>query len=263
MIAYTSRTGTASTLHALRAAGWRLLVSAAADHRHEGMPYAIDNGAWAYHQRGVPFDENRFARLVQSHGERADWVVCPDKVADARATLEMAAAWLPRLPLSVTPKVLIAVQDGMTPADLEVLVRPHSRIGIFLGGSTEWKLATMTSWGAWCRGRGTYYHVARVNTSRRMRLAHDAWADSVDGTSPIQFPTTLPKLDRARRASTLFREADAAPPRNYAADAELVERELVSYRDDDEVTLEAGALRELIARMGVSQRLVHASEGRS
>lgn len=59
MIAYTSRTGTRSTLEALRRAGWRLLVSAAAEHRHEGMPFAIDNGAWTYHQRGERFDVGR------------------------------------------------------------------------------------------------------------------------------------------------------------------------------------------------------------
>lgn len=44
MIPYTSRTGTRSTLRALRADGWHLLVSATGVHRTEGFPYAIDNG---------------------------------------------------------------------------------------------------------------------------------------------------------------------------------------------------------------------------
>lgn len=72
MIAYTSRTGTRTTLEALRTAGWRLLVSAANDHRMEGMPYALDNGAWTYHSRRVPFDEGRFLDALRLLGEHAD-----------------------------------------------------------------------------------------------------------------------------------------------------------------------------------------------
>ncbi len=252
MIAYTSRTGTRTTLEALRAFGWRLLVSAANDHRHEGMPYAIDNGAWTYHQRGVPFDEQRFLAAVETHGERADFVVVPDVVADARASLRMAEVWLPRLADRLRPtgrgiKLLIAVQDGMTRADVAPWLCRTS-VGIFLGGSTDWKIATMHRWGVVALGLGSYYHVARVNTVRRIRMAAEAGADSFDGSSPVQFPVTLPKLDRARREGTLIGPAWCDPPRDYGADADLVARELPTYRDDEEVILEAGALRALLRR---------------
>lgn len=59
VLAYASRTGTAENIELMRAHGWRMLVSAANDLRHEGMPYALDNGAWSYHQKGLPFDELR------------------------------------------------------------------------------------------------------------------------------------------------------------------------------------------------------------
>jgi hypothetical protein len=45
MAGYASRTGTRRNLAALRDAGWRLLVSAEAELRTEGMRYALDNGA--------------------------------------------------------------------------------------------------------------------------------------------------------------------------------------------------------------------------
>lgn len=45
MIGYASRTGTRRNLDALRAAGWRLMVSARGALRTEGFPYALDNGA--------------------------------------------------------------------------------------------------------------------------------------------------------------------------------------------------------------------------
>jgi hypothetical protein len=38
---YASRTGTRRNLAALRAAGWRLLVSATGVHRHEGFCYML------------------------------------------------------------------------------------------------------------------------------------------------------------------------------------------------------------------------------
>lgn len=51
LIAYASRTGTQRNLNALRDHEWRLLVSAAGEHRSEGFPYALDNGAYALWQR--------------------------------------------------------------------------------------------------------------------------------------------------------------------------------------------------------------------
>jgi hypothetical protein len=253
VIAYTSRTGTRTTLEALRAAGWRLLVSAANDHRHEGMPYALDNGAWTYHQRGVPFDVQRFLAAVETHGERADFVVVPDVVADASASLRMAERWLPVLAERLRPtgrgvKLLIAVQDGMQPADVTPWLCRTS-VGIFLGGSTDWKIETMRRWGTLAEQYGSYYHVARVNTVRRIRMAAEAGADSFDGSSPVQFPSTLPRLDAARREGTLARPHPFLDlPRDYEDDAVCVERELPTYRDDEQVTMHAGALRALLRR---------------
>lgn len=244
MIAYTSRTGTRSTIAALRDAGWRLLVSAANDLRMEGMPYGLDNGAWTYHQKGLPFDEARYALALDKLAARADWVVVPDVVGNAEATMRLTAKWLPMLPPLRAQRPLVAVQDGMTIADVERLIGSHGRrVGVFLGGSTEWKLDTMAMWGAWCLEQGRYFHVARVNTMKRIRVAADAHASSFDGTSVTRFPVNLTRLDLARRSHG----TDCGDPwRDYAEDAALVARELPTYRDDEEVTLSAGALRLLL-----------------
>ena len=90
-------------------------------------------------------------------------------------------------------------------ADLAPLVGPS--VGIFLGGSTEWKLARMADWGAFCREHGCHFHVARVNTIRRIRMAHAAMAHSIDGTSATRFATTLPALDLAARQPDLIGRA--------------------------------------------------------
>lgn len=189
MIAYASRTGTRRNLAALRAAGWRLLVSARGVLRHEGFRYALDNGAWTAFQRGEPFDVAAFERAVTLLGAGADWIVVPDKVADREESLRMVAEWLPKL--SGIAPLLFAVQDGMTEADVP------EECGVFLGGSTEWKLATMRQWGDLCRRNGRYYHVARVNTKRRISQAKEACADSIDGSAASRFALALPRLQRA------------------------------------------------------------------
>ena len=190
---YASRTGTRRNLDALRGAGWRLLVSARGAWRTEGFPYAIDNGAWTSYQKGEPFDEGAFRGCVDALGEGADWIVLPDIVAGGLRSLEYSLKWIDR----ITGPRLIAVQDGMVPADVSSLLGPE--VGIFLGGSTEWKLTTMRAWGQLARSAGCIYHVARVNTHRRIRMCIEAGAHSCDGTSVTRFAVNLPGLDAASR----------------------------------------------------------------
>lgn len=213
MICYASRTGTRRNLAALRAAGWGLLVSRAGVWRTEGFDhYVLDNGAWADHQAGRSFDEDEYERFLAWVATQAvpAWCVLPDVVAGGRTSLALSCRYLNRC-LSVAPLVLIAVQDGLTEADLAPLV--GRSVGIFLGGSTEWKLANMARWGRFCAERGVHYHVARVNTARRFRMAHAAGAASVDGSSVTRYAVSIRRLDLAARQPDLLamrREREAA-----------------------------------------------------
>jgi hypothetical protein len=202
VIPYASRTGTRRNLAALRARGWRLLVSATGVHRDEGFAFAIDNGAWTAYQRAQRFDGARFVELLDRLGARADWIVVPDVVGDARASLRLTARWLPRVERYGAP-MLIGVQDGMTPHDVAAWIAGGA--GVFLGGSTSYKLASAIAWGTWCAERGAYFHVARVNTAKRIRLCQEARASSFDGTSATRYAQTLPLLDRARQQLHLWR----------------------------------------------------------
>lgn len=251
MIAYASRTGTASTLAALRAHGWRLLMSAANDWRHEGMPFAIDNGAFTYAARQQEFDSGRFAQCVAGYGSVADFVVVPDVVGNAAKTFELAEAWLPHLTKGKVQRALVVLQDGAEEHDVDRLLKHGRHVGLFLGGSTEWKVANLERWGRFAQERGRYYHVGRVNSLKRLRACASAGADSFDGTSAVQFPSTIPDLDRWRREGSLEHgPADVDAPRDYEADAALVAQELRTYRDDETVELSAGALRALLRQLG-------------
>ena len=49
-----------------------------------------------------------------------------------------------------------------------------ARVGIFVGGSTPFKLETMPAWGELAREIGCWLHVGRVNSGRRIRDCHAA-----------------------------------------------------------------------------------------
>lgn len=199
MDAYASRSGTRRNLDALRAHGWRIMVSARGELRTEGFPYALDNGAWTAHQRGEQFDVAAFERAVDALGHGADFIVAPDIVMGGAASLRLSESWLARL-VPIAP-VLVAVQDGMEPVDVEPLI--GARVGLFVGGSTDWKERTASTWGALGRERGAHIHVGRVNTARRIHLCAYAGAHSFDGSSVTRFAVNLPRLDRARRQEPL------------------------------------------------------------
>lgn len=203
MTPYASRTGTRRNLAALRRAGWHLLISATGVWRTEGFPYALDNGAWTAFQQGTRFDGVRFMVLLRRFGADADWCVVPDIVAGGMRSLQFSMTWLPYVQ-RFTSLPLLAVQDGMSPAD----IAPHvgENVGIFVGGSTKWKLETLPQWGELAKARRCYLHVGRVNSARRIFACAAHGVDSFDGTSATRFAVTLPKLDNARRQRDLFGE---------------------------------------------------------
>lgn len=200
MIAYASRTGTKSTLEKMRASGWRILIVAGAALRPEGMRYALDNGAWSCHLQGEAFHSTKFNQALEAVGSGADWIVLPDIVGGGLKSLELSLGWLDRVASFGLP--LLAVQDGMKLGDVAPLV--GAGLGIFLGGSTDWKLGTMREWGTLAREKNAYFHVARVNSAKRIVLCCDAGADSFDGTSVTRFGCTHRLLDLALRQGYLF-----------------------------------------------------------
>ena len=201
MRAYTSRCS-GLTLDALRDAEWRFIIEPSQNYRTPSpLPYGLDNGAWGCHTRGLPFNVGGFERVLRDHGANADWIVLPDIVGGGLKSLRMSMSWVPRLE-QFGRQLLLPVQDGMTVEDVRSTLSPQ--IGIFLGGSTDWKLETMGAWGELAKKRDCLFHVARVNSIKRINLCRDAGADSFDGSSPTRFRKTLRKLDLARRQGHMF-----------------------------------------------------------
>lgn len=206
MIYYAAHTTGERNRAAIAAHGFGMLCSAsyrAADSvdrsgrlwsaRSIGGPgLALDNGAYTYWKSGAMFDDNAFAAAVLDHGPY-DFVVVPDVVMDAEGTRAMARRWLRWTAARAwAPRVLLPVQNGMEVDELPL----GPRIGVFVGGDSEWKERTTPLWRHRTAAAGAYLHVGRVNTRARIDLCR-AWAvDSCDGSGAAIFSIHADRVGR-------------------------------------------------------------------
>jgi hypothetical protein len=152
-----------------------LAVPGAGNSLPERGRWAADNGCY------MGFDPPAFGAMLRRHRwakERCLWVAAPDVVGDARATLDLFEEWEPRLRDAGYPIAFVA-QDGIQPSQV-----PWARIdAIFIGGSVPWKLGAAAAHVVeTARLRGTWVHMGKVNTARRLRYAAAIGVDSVDGS---------------------------------------------------------------------------------
>lgn len=200
---YASRTGTRRNLDALRAAGWRLIISPAGVLRTEGFHYALDNGAWSAFTQKRAWDEDAFCDALDRFGSGADFVVVPDIVLGGLDSLKLSRTWI-RACTDHAPRALIAVQNGIEPVHVGEMLGPN--VGLFVGGDTAWKERTMAEWAHLAYRCGSYCHVGRVNSQRRLRLVQMAGADSFDGSGPSRMVKHLEQMERGLKQAC-FRSA--------------------------------------------------------
>lgn len=202
MIPYASNTGTRRNLSAMEEAGWRILLTPDNPRPPERMRFAIDNGAWKFRENPEENTFSDFSILVDRYGCAADFVVLPDIVGGGMKSLKLSTSWIGRL--RNMRQLLLPLQDGMCPEAVGNVLREHRNVGLFLGGTTEYKLQEMYGWGMVANSWRRWYHVGRVNTARRIRLCAEAGATSFDGTSVSMYACTLPLLDSARKQPSLL-----------------------------------------------------------
>jgi len=137
------------------------------------VPWALDNGVFGAWQAGREWSEEPLFKFLDKYSAYSpSWVVCPDWVADRELTLKKWKDFSPALRAYGHPLAFV-VQDGMTPDDV-----PKDADVVFVGGSTSWKWRNLTTW-------TTHFprvHVGRVNTYGLCWQAHEAGAESCDGT---------------------------------------------------------------------------------
>lgn len=132
------------------------------------MPYALDNGSF------IKWEPEIFQKMLLKNRvhHKPLWVVVPDVVGDAKATMEMWHQWKDAVSSFGYP-LAFAAQDGMEPQDV-----PKEAYCCFVGGTTEWKLENAHKFKGTCE----WLHIGRVSTGARLRWAEKLGADSCDGT---------------------------------------------------------------------------------
>ena len=147
------------------------------------LRYAVDNGAYYCWTRKMAWDEPKFLKMldrVESFERRPDFGCAPDIVAGGLASLEFTMSWVDRLPSSYP--WYLAVQDGMSTSDVQAVIGHFA--GLFVGGTSEWKMRTLPEWVRLAKKNGKLAHVGRVNSlSRAFTVAQVCKADSFDGTN--------------------------------------------------------------------------------
>lgn len=198
---YATWTTTLQNLRAIHVEGARILAGpdqlrVVGPSSSPPLPWALDNGAWGAFKNERPWDEAAFREVLRRWALGADFVIVPDIVAGGLKSLEMSLDWLPTIRRH-THLSLLAVQDGMEPAD----IAPHlgAGVGIFVGGSTAWKWRTLEQWAKLAQARGVPCHVGRVNTVRAIAECIRVGATSADGTSLSRFSVNAPRLGNATR----------------------------------------------------------------
>ena len=152
--------------------------------------FAVDNGAYSAWAQGKPWDPSVFLRILrrcEETGLRPEFAVLPDIVGGGYESLRRSHYW--RIVLDdLFPgfRWALAVQDGMTPESVYGFAVPEQIATVFVGGTLEWKLATMGQWAEFAHARGMECHVGRMGSVERMMMADRAGADSIDSTTWVQ-----------------------------------------------------------------------------
>ena len=179
--------------------GW--LVGPAASRKlkwHSWVPFAFDNDAFSAFVNNTEWDVSAWLEMLNEsrrNRRNAKWILVPDVVADKKATIEKWKRFSP-IARRYESDLAFAVQDGMSPDDV-----PADADLIFIGGSTEWKWATLKMWCQFPR-----VHVGRVNTIERVWRCHDLGVESVDGTGWFRDGTDQPRMTRLENYFAGFRQ---------------------------------------------------------
>jgi hypothetical protein len=144
-----------------------------------GKPIGLTIEDWC-----ILWDRGRFEERLKWCRENVNsdpyMAVCPDIPGSGISSLEFSLEWMERLPRD-WPWYL-AVQDGMTPQDVECCL--HLFSGIFLGGSDKFK-GQAKLWCEFAHAHQKKFHYGRAGTLTKVKHAYQVGADSCDSAFPL------------------------------------------------------------------------------
>lgn len=151
------------------------------------FPYALDNGAFSCWTPATnTFDQDKWEVVKPKWRALIEWAACtaidrprwaivPDVPGNAERTFERWSRYVQRVIDADIPPAL-AVQDGMTVEDVRGLY--PAPVVICIGGSTEWKWATVEMW----KANFPRVHLLRCNSPTKLYYLEKLGIESCDGT---------------------------------------------------------------------------------
>lgn len=215
MIVFVGQSAGAPTIARLRAQGFGE-CTLPEEWPPRRAPWFFDNGAFRAWQRGIrktgkpePWRARPFLRVLRAieRGESPAplFIVLPDMVGAGLASLALSMRWRDRCRRAAP--VYLAVQDGMTAADIEPLAALLD--GLFVGGTLAWKIATGDAWADLAARLGIGCHIgrcggiARVGWAKRMQARHPKLCLSIDSSLPLFSVDNLDRFVRALRSTQM------------------------------------------------------------
>jgi len=171
-----------------------------------GERWGFDNGVFKIWDKAGPMKETQFdergylSRLARARDVGRPYLaVTPDLPAAGLDSLDFSLRWRDRL--SSDWPWYLAVQDGMTPKDVE----PHidGFAGIFVGGSTPFKL-TLPVWVDFAHRHKKRCHYARCTSPKRLHWARSLGCDSIDSSQPLWSWQALRAFEHASLQREMF-----------------------------------------------------------
>lgn len=175
----------------LAAWGWCVTPQSYRPSRIDGRPLLYDCDAWTAYTHKAQWKEGPWRKVLAKLPARRT-VILPDVVMDARATLEQAERFYAELR---GESLLLVAQPGIAADQLHTWV--DRGVGLAIGGDPDFKRDASTWLGRLARSAGVPCHMLRVNSRRRMRWALAAGCTSIDGGSPVLFPSTRAWMEAA------------------------------------------------------------------
>lgn len=149
-----------------------------------GRTWCMDNGVFSGQFNAHAFWQK--LKKMRPYQASCVFVVAPDVVANALATLDAFRYWGARIQAEGWPVAFVA-QDGQ---EHHSLPPAWAYDALFIGGSTEWKMSQHAlDLIAQAKALGKWVHVGRVNSQKRIAHFQLANVDSVDGTAVCFAPS--------------------------------------------------------------------------
>jgi hypothetical protein len=172
----------------------------------KGVTWAADNGC--FNPRF--FTVERWKAWLDRQSRTALWATVPDVILKHEATMERWEKYV-GIVKELGFNAAFCAQDGCTepPSDADC---------VFLGGTTEWKIsADALSLIRKAQDKGMMTHMGRVNSFKRLRIAHSWGCDTVDGTflsyapskNVIRLERWLERLENEAADEEIILELDA------------------------------------------------------